>query len=125
PCWGDDHFGAISTQEPDFVLAHFIRQNEDTAIPPHSTYNSQPQTGVPGSCLNNGATQTQRSRFLGQFNHVECDSVFGASARIERLRLRQNRWRETFDRSFQPYQRSLTNALKNAFTHPLVKAAKK
>jgi hypothetical protein len=101
----------VSFEQVHLVLAHLVRQDEDTAIASNRRDKSQPGPGVAGGGLDNRAAGLEHSALLSVLNHPQGNAVLHASARVEILHLRQHgRWK-TVRHLGQPDKRCPTDGL--------------
>ncbi len=86
---GHHHFGTERFEVEDFLLAHFVGNNQDQAVAFARCDERQGDTGVAGRGFDEHAAGGELPAALGGFDHRAADAVFDRAAGILALELHQ------------------------------------
>ena len=89
--FGQDEFGAVRGQQTLPFLAHGFRHGQGESVALDRGDQRQADPGIAAGRFDNRHPRTQGARPLGRLYHAEADSVFDASAGIERFEFRPHR----------------------------------
>ena len=86
----DDDLGAVGAQHVDLVGRDLVRAHEDALVALLLGHDRQPDAGVAGRRLDDGAAGLERAGALGGLDHAQRDAVLDRPAGVEVLDLGQH-----------------------------------
>ena len=101
----DHDLGAVRAERRDLLLAHLVRHHEDAAVALLRGRDREPDAGVPGGRLDDGAARPELPLALGCLDHREPDPVLVRSARVEELELGEQGRRHGGAEAVEPHDR--------------------